>query len=186
QKLLDELPREQQKLVSDLVPSQISLGGIQRVLQSLLAERVSIRDLATILEGIQEACAGGTRAVPAIVTHVRTRLARQISDAHTGAAGYIPIIPLSPEWETAFAEAMTGPPEDRQLAMAPTRLQEFMARVRTAFDAASGAGETAVLLSSASIRAPVRAVVERIRPNTPVLAQAEIHPRARIRTVATV
>ncbi|MGH7211340.1 MAG: FHIPEP family type III secretion protein, partial [Acetobacteraceae bacterium] len=90
QKLLDELPREQQKLVSDLVPHQISLGGIQRVLQSLLAERVSIRDLATILEGIHEACAGGTRAVPAIVTHVRARLARQISDSHTGAAGYVP------------------------------------------------------------------------------------------------
>ena len=186
QKLLDELPREQQKLVSDLVPSQVSLGGIQRVLQSLLAERVSIRDLATILEGIHEACAGGTRAVPAIVTHVRARLARQISDSHTGPAGYVPIIPLSPEWETAFSEAMTGPPEDRQLAMAPTRLQEFMARLRTAFDAASGAGETAVLLTSTTIRAPVRAVVERIRPNTPVLAQAEIHPRARIRTVATV
>ena len=186
QKLLDELPREQQKLVSDLVPSQVSLGGIQRVLQSLLTERVSIRDLATILEGIHEACAGGTRAVPAIVTHVRARLARQISDSHTGPAGYVPIIPLSPEWETAFSEAMTGPPEDRQLAMAPTRLQEFMARLRTAFDAASGAGETAVLLTSTTIRAPVRAVVERIRPNTPVLAQAEIHPRARIRTVATV
>lgn len=186
QKLLDELPREQQKLVSDLVPSQVSLGGIQRVLQTLLAERVSIRDLATILEGIHEACAGGTRAVPAIVAHVRARLARQISDSHTGTAGYIPIIPLSPEWETAFSEAMIGPPEDRQLAMAPARLQEFMARLRTAFDAASGAGETAVLLTSTTIRAPVRAVVERIRPNTPVLAQAEIHPRARIRTVATV
>ena len=58
QKLLDELPREQQKLVADLIPSQITVGGVQRVLQSLLAERVSIRDLPTILEGIQEACGG--------------------------------------------------------------------------------------------------------------------------------
>ncbi len=183
QKLLDELPREQQKLVSDLVAAQISLGGIQRVLQALLAERVSIRDLPTILEGVQEACAGGVRAVPMIVGHVRARLARQISDSQTGAAGYIPIIPLSPEWESAFAEALTGPPEDRQLAMAPSRLQEFMHRLRTAFDASA---EPAALLTSAGIRAHVRAVVERIRPNTPVLAQTEIHPRARIRTVATV
>ncbi len=186
QKLLDELPREQQKLVSDLIPAQISVGGIQRVLQALLAERVSIRDLATVLEGVQEACAGGARAVPVIVSHVRARLARQISDSHTGAAGYIPIIPLSPEWESAFAEALTGPPEDRQLAMAPSRLQDFMQRLRAAFEAASGAGEPAALLTSAGIRAHVRAVVERIRPNTPVLAQTEIHPRARIRTVATV
>ena len=58
QKLLDDLPREQQKLVAELIPSQISVGGVQRVLQALLAERVSIRDLPTILEGIQEACGG--------------------------------------------------------------------------------------------------------------------------------
>ncbi len=186
QKLLDELPREQQKLVTDLVPAQISTGGIQRVLQSLLAERISIRDLATILEGVQEACAGGVRAIPAIVTHVRARLARQISDSYTGASGYIPIIPLSPEWEGAFAEALTGPPEDRQLAMAPTRLQEFMQRLRNAFEAANATGEQAALLTSGGVRAHVRAVVDRIRPNTPVLAQAEIHPRARIRTVGTI
>jgi flagellar biosynthesis protein FlhA len=183
QKLLDELPREQQKLVSDLVPAQIRVGGIQRVLQALLAERVSIRDLPTILGGVQEACAGGVRAVPLVLAHVRARLARQISDSQTGAAGYIPIIPLSPKWESAFAEALTGPPEDRQLAMAPSRLQEFVQRLRAAFEASA---EPAALLTSAGIRAPVRAVVECIRPNTPVLAQTEIHPRARIRTVATI
>jgi flagellar biosynthesis protein FlhA len=186
QKLLDELPREQQKLVSDLTPAQISLGGIQRILQALLAERVSIRDLATILEGVQEACVAGARTTSAIVAHVRVRLARQISDSHAGPAGYVPIIPLSPEWEASFAESLTGPPEDRQLAMAPSRLQEFMHRLRAAFDAAANTGETPVLLTSAGIRAHVRAVVERIRPNTPVLAQAEIHPRARIRTVGTI
>jgi flagellar biosynthesis protein FlhA len=186
QKLLDELPRDQQKLVSDLIPAQITLGGVQRVLQALLAERVSIRDLSTILEGIQESCAGVTRAIPVIVAHVRTRLARQISDAHTGPAGYVPLVALSPAWEVAFADAMTGPADDRQLAMAPSKLQEFMQALRTAFDAASAAGEHAVLLTSGGIRAHVRAIVERIRPNTPVLAQAEIHPRARIRTVGTI
>ncbi len=93
---------------------------------------------ATILEGIQEACAGSTRAMPAIVAHVRSRLARQISDSHVGPGGYIPLVTLSPEWETAFAEAVTGPPEDRQLAMAPSRLQAFMQALRGAFDAAGG------------------------------------------------
>ena len=136
QKLLDELPREQQKLVADLIPSQITVGGVQRVLQSLLAERVSIRDLPTILEGIQEACGGAARAIPAIVAHVRARLARQISDSHTGPGGYIPLVTLSAEWETEFAEALTGPAEDRQLAMAPSKLQDFMQKLRTAFDAA--------------------------------------------------
>jgi len=184
QKLLDELPREQQKLVAELIPTQISVGGVQRVLQALVAERVSIRDLPTILEGIQEACAAQARAVPAIAGHVRARLARQLSDAHTGANGYIPLVTLSPDWEAAFAEALTGPPEDRQLAMAPSRLSEFMQRFRAAFDAA--AAESPVLLTSGAIRPHVRAIVERIRPATAVLAQAEISPRARIRTVGII
>ncbi len=186
QKLLDELPREQQKLVADLVPSQISVGGVQRVLQALLAERVSIRDLPTVLEGIAEACGGHSRPAGMIVAHVRGRLARQISDSHTGPAGYIPLVTLSPEWELAFAESLVGPPEDRQLAMAPSKLGEFMGRLRASFDAAQAIGEMPVLLSSGGIRAHLRAVVERIRPSTPVLAQAEIFPRARIRTVGTI
>jgi flagellar biosynthesis protein FlhA len=186
QKLLDELPREQQKLVAELIPSQITVGGVQRVLQMLLAERISIRDLPTILEGIQEACAGGARAIPSIVGHVRSRLARQISDSHVGGGGYIPLVTLSPDWETAFAESLVGPPEDRQLAMAPSRLGEFMQALRKVFDQATQAGEAPVLLTSGGIRFHVRAIVERIRPATPVLAQAEIFPRVRIRTVGTI
>ena len=186
QKLLDELPRDQQKLVADLIPSQISVGGVQRVLQALLAERVSIRDLSTVLEGIAEACGGQPRPVASIVAHVRARLARQISDSHTGPSGYIPLIALSPEWEAAFAESLVGPPDDRQLAMAPSRLSEFVQRLRQAFDTAQATGEMPVLLSSAGIRAHLRAIVDRIRPATPVLAQSEIFPRARIRTVGTI
>ena len=184
QKLIDDLPREQQKLVSDLIPGVISVGGVQRVLQALLTERVSIRDLPTILEGIHEACTGNARAIPAITAVVRTRLARQICDSHADATGVVPLVTLSPEWEMAFAESLVGPPEERQLAMAPTKLADFMRRFREVFEAT--AAETPVLLTSAAIRAPVRAVVERIRPATPVMSQAEISPRARIRTVGAV
>jgi flagellar biosynthesis protein FlhA len=186
QKLLDDLPREQQKLLSELVPSQISVSGIQRVLQALLAERVSIRDLPTILEGIQEVCSGQHRAILQIASHVRTRLARQISDSHLGPGGYIPMITLSSEWENAFAEALVGPPEDRQLAMAPSKLTTFMQRFRSAFDTAQQAGEAPVLLTGMNTRFHVRAIVERIRPATAVLAQTEIYPRVRIRTVGTI
>jgi flagellar biosynthesis protein FlhA len=152
----------------------------------LLAERVSIRDLPTILEGIQEACGGQARAISAIVGHVRTRLARQISDSHVGPGGYIPLITLSQAWETEFAEALVGPADERQLAMPPTRLSEFMQRLRSVFDIAAQAGEAPVLLTGGQIRFHVRAIVERIRPATPVLAQTEIFPRARIRTVGTI
>ncbi len=170
QKLLDELPVEQKKLVTELIPAQASVGLVQRVLAALLAERVSVRDLGTILEGIQEA--GTTRPIPAILVHVRVRLARQHSDAHTSSAGYIPLVTLSAPWEAAFADALTGPPADRPLAMAPTQLQDVMPRLRGVFDAAAVGGETPVLLTGGAIRMHVRAIVDRIRPNTPVLAHS--------------
>jgi flagellar biosynthesis protein FlhA len=186
QKLLDEIGAEHKRLVNDLIPAQASLGTVQRVLQSLLAERVSIRDLPTILDGIQEAASAGTRSVSGMVAVVRMRLARQISEAARGPNGVIPVIALSSEWERDFAEALVGSGEDRQLAMPPSRLTQFMSGLREAFDAASAAGEPAVLVCSGGIRAHVRAVVERFRAQTAVLAHAEIHPRARIRTVGTV
>ena len=120
QKLLDELDKEHQKLVADVVPQQITVGGLQRVLQNLLAERISIRDLPTILEGISEA-ASQTRSITQITEHVRTRLARQICDACANELGIITLITLSPEWEQAFAEALVGDGDDRQLTMAPSR-----------------------------------------------------------------
>jgi flagellar biosynthesis protein FlhA len=79
-----------------------------------------------------------------------------------------------------------GLAEDRQLAMAPSKLQEFLQAMRGAIDAAGTAGETPVLLTSGWVRAHVRAVVEQIRPNAAVLAQAEVFPQVRIRTVGAI
>ena len=186
QKLVDELPREHHKLVAELIPTLVNVGTVQRVLQGLLGELVSIRDLPTILEGVQEAAGGQVRAIPQLVGHVRTRLARQLCDSHIGPAGYLPLVTLSPEWDGAFSESLVGPPEDRQLAIAPTRLNEFVLRVRAVFDGLGPGGEAPVLLTSGTIRHHVRAVMERVRPGTAVLAQAEIHPRARLRTLGTV
>jgi len=185
QKLLDELTGEHQKLVGDVIPSQISVGNLQRILQNLVAERVSVRDLPAILEAIAEAGAY-TRNIGAITEHVRSRLARQISHAHTGENGYIPLITLSADWEQAFAESIVGDGEDRQLAMAPSKLQEFIAGIRQAFERQAAAGEAPVLLTSPGIRAYVRSIVERFRPATPVLSQNEIHPKAKIRTLGQI
>jgi len=185
QKLLDELDKSHQKLIADMVPSQISAGGIQRVLQNLLAERISIRDLSSILEGISEAC-GYSRNVSVITEHVRARLARQISDAHTNESGFIPLITLSPAWEQAFAEAIVGQGEEKHLAMPPTRLQEFITSVRQTFERHAMGGEAPVLLTSPAIRPYVRSIIERFRPMTTVMSQNEIHPKARIRTLGQI
>ena len=185
QKLLDELDKDQQKLIGDMIPALISLGGVQRILQNLLAERISVRDLPTILEGISEAC-GHTRNVLMITEHVRTRLARQISDMNTSDAGYIPLIALSPEWEQAFAESLIGKGDDKQLSMPPSRLQEFISTLRGTFERQAMMGESPVLLSSPAIRPYVRSIVERFRPMTMVMSQNEVHPKVRIKTVGQV
>jgi flagellar biosynthesis protein FlhA len=185
QKLLKELPKEQAELVKDIVPSQITSSGIQRVLQLLLAERISIRDLSTILEGIADAVAF-SRNPSTIVEHVRARLARQICAQHTSMNGYLPLIALSARWEQAFAESIVGTGEDRSLAMQPSKLSEFMTSVRNAFEQAAREGEAPVLVTSAAIRPFVRSLVERFRAQTTVLSQAEIHPRARLKTVGSV
>jgi len=185
QKLLKELPKEQAELVKDIVPSQVTISGIQRVLQLLLAERISIRDLSTILEGVADALAF-SRNPATIVEHVRARLARQICAANTSPMGYLPLIALSAKWEQAFAESLVGQGEERSLAMQPSKLSEFMGAVRNAFERAAHEGESPVLVTSAAIRPFVRSLVERFRAQTTVLSQAEIHPRARLKTVGSV
>jgi flagellar biosynthesis protein FlhA len=184
-KLLKELPKEQAELIKDLVPTRITMSGIQRVLQNLLAERVSIRDLATILEGIADAISFSTN--PAMIAeHVRARLARQICAQYTTPNGYLPLIALSAKWEQAFAESIVGQGDDKNLAMQPSRLTEFITLIRERFEEAARAGEAPVLVTSAGARPFVRGIVERFRAQTPVLSQAEIHPRARLKTVGAI
>ena len=185
QKLLKDLPKEQGELIKDIVPAQVTISGIQRVLQLLLAERISIRDLSTILEGIADAVAF-SRNPATMVEHVRARLARQICAQNTSANGYLPLIALSAKWEQAFAESLIGQGEERSLAMQPSKLSEFMTVVRERFEQAAREGEAPVLVTSAAIRPFVRSLVERFRSQTTVLSQAEIHPRARLKTVGSV
>ena len=185
QKLLKDLPTEQKKLVEDLVPSVVTTTTIQRVLQALLRERVSIRDLPTILEGLAEA-APHTSSVTNLVEHVRTRLAKQLCWQNQGMDGQLPIITLSPEWEAAFADAMVGNGEERQLAMAPSKLQDFIRSVRDTFERAAQMGEAAVLLTGPGIRPYVRSIIERFRGQTVVMSQNEVHPKARLKTVGVV
>ena len=185
QKLIDELDEDHKKLVEDMIPAQISMGGTQRVLQNLLTERVSIRDLPTILEGISEAC-GMTRNVTMITEHVRARLARQISDMNVNEQGVIVLLSLSPEWEQRFAESLVGTADDRQLSMPPTHLQEFITQLRNAYERQAMMGEVPALLTSPGIRPYVRSIIERFRPTTVVMSQNEIHPKAKIKTVGQV
>lgn len=185
QKLLDELPKGHKKLLDDLIPSQINVTGIQRILQNLLSERISIRDLPSIMEGIAEAT-GHTKSLVQMTEHVRMRLSRQICATFASHTGELALVPLSPVWEEAFIDALTGPGEDKQLAMAPSQLQEFITKVREVFEQAARDGEMPVLLTSPAIRPYVRSIIERFRPQTTILSQNEVHPKAKLRTIAAI
>lgn len=186
QKILASLPHDHQKLVADLVPSVITTGGLQRVLQMLLAERISIRDMPTILEAVQEACANNMKSVGVIVSHVRSRLSRQISDSLVGPGGYLPVVVISTEWEDVLTGSLVGPLEDRQLSLGPEKLRDFLDRLRTTVDSVLQGGDKPALLTSVQIRAHVHSIVDRTRMNIPVISQAEIHRRAKVKVVGTI
>ncbi|MCA0401929.1 MAG: flagellar biosynthesis protein FlhA [Proteobacteria bacterium] len=185
QKLLKDLPKAHQDLMKDMIPGQISHTGIQRVLQLLLAERVSIRDLGTILEAIAE-ISGALRDPRMIVEHIRSRLGRQICAQHTGPTGQLALITLSPQWEDAFSSSLIGDGEVKHLAMQPSRLHDFVIALRDRFEEAAKLGELPVLVTSNAVRPYVRMIIERFRPQTAVIAQGEIHPSARLRTVGSI
>jgi len=184
QKLLTEVHKESEKLVADIVPGKVSISSVQRILQNLLSEGISIRDVPTILEGIAEA-APLTNNLTQMTEHVRGRLARQISASQVRGEA-IPVVTLSSEWDQAFAESILGHGDDRQLAMAPSALQKFIQSVRETYDRLAQDGEIPCLLTSPAIRPFVRSIIERVRPATVVLSQNEIHARARIRALGTI
>jgi flagellar biosynthesis protein FlhA len=182
QKLLDDLPKGDQKLLADIIPTIISVSSVQRILQNLLTEHISIRDLSTIMEAVAEA-ARITQNITLITEHVRARLARQISHNNTNDEGFISLLALSPAWEQAFIDALVGQGEERTLSMAPSKIQEFIQATRSKYDQFALQGQMPVLLTSPSIRPYVRSIIERFRPSTVVMSQNEIHPKAKIRTL---
>ena len=184
-KLIKDLPKDTQTLLDDVAPAHISWSGVQRILQNLLKERVSIRDLGAIVEAIAEA-APAMHDLVMITEHVRARLARQICWQHRNGDGSLPIVTLSPAWEQTFAESVIGEGQSRQLALAPSKLHDFVADVRAAFEKAAQAGETPVLLTSPGIRPFVRSLIERFRPSTAVLGQGEVHAKVRLKAMGTV
>ena len=118
---------------------------------------------------------------------VRAQLSRQICHHNTNREGFIPIVALSPEWERVFIESLVDDGSgDKQLSMSPSKLQDFVVKIKKAFDEQAVKGHVPVLLTSAYTRPYVRSVVERFRPSTVVMSQNEIHYKAKIRTLDSI
>lgn len=185
QNLLNDISETHKKLVTEIIPSQISVSGVQKILQNLLAELVSIRDLPTIIEAIAEISKGVTNLTQ-ISEYVRSKLARQISFANLNNDNYIPVITLSVEWEKAFAESLIGNEHERQLSIAPSKLQEFIQVIRKVYEEQAMNGQLPVLLVATMLRPYIRSIIERVRPSTVVMAQSEIHPKVKIKTLSQI
>lgn len=185
QKLLDEIGEDNKKLVKDIVPDLVSISTLQKILQNLLSEMISIRDLPTILEAVADAVRIH-KSLTSITEFVRHRLARQICHNNTNSEGFIPIVTVSPAWEQVFMQSLVSDGEDKQLSMMPSKLHEFVARVKQVYDEQALNGYIPVLLTSGTIRPYVRSIIGRFRPATVVMSQNEIHYRAKIRTLGVI
>ena len=185
EKLLDEIRSEHDKLIDELVPAQLSVGVLQKVLQNLLSERVSVRDLPTILEALSDSV-HTTKNITTLTENVRMKLARQICTQHINFEGVIPIISMSGAWEKEFSASVHQEGEERMLSMEPSKVQNFIKNIKDSFEQHMLSGEQPVLLTSPRNRPFVRSVIERAIPSIAVISQAEIYSKAKIRTIGTV
>jgi flagellar biosynthesis protein FlhA len=185
ERLIDGIDPEYARLVKELVPAQLPMMAIVRVLQSLLAERVSIRNLPAILEAIAEAVAW-TRSPPLLVEHVRMRLAGQICRSLTDAEGYVSVITMAADRERELAQAVMMEGEDRRFVLAPDRVQDFLGELRGKIQAQAGRDPLPAVLVNPDARPFVRALLERISPATAVISHNELARRTMLRTVDVV
>lgn len=184
QKMVNGLDRDYQKLAADLPnPSPIIL--LQHVLQALLAERVSIRNLPLILEAVAEA-ATDSKNILFITEHVRSRLANQICRPLMDASGYLPVVVMSSAWEEEFAASIKINGDQKSLNLDPQRTHEFIIESRKTLQPFAEKSEWPPILVQTEFRSFVRQMLERVSPLTPVLSHSEIHRSVNLRTSATI
>ena len=185
QALLDNLSKTAPKAVEELVPGILPLGVVQRVLQNLLKENVSIRDLLTIVETLADN--GMVVKNPEMLTeYVRERLARTIVKPYMDSQGALPVISLDSRAEQALQESIRQTDGGTYLAMNPGMAQRLMQHINKAVEDAVGTDGQPIVLTSPMTRAHLAQLVMRFLPNVPVISQAEIPADVRLTSVGVV
>jgi len=183
QNLLDNLLKSYPKLVEELVPAVLSLGTIMRVLQNLLKEGVSIRDLRTILETMAD-WAPVTQDTDILTEYVRHALSRTIcSDLADG--GVIPLITLSRDIENSIQESVQHREQGSYLAIDPGKAQKILDALGESIHSFQG-GQTPTLLVAPQIRPHVRSLTERYFPALTVISHNEVSPNLKVKSLGTV
>ncbi|MEJ2034418.1 MAG: flagellar biosynthesis protein FlhA, partial [Deltaproteobacteria bacterium] len=185
QKLLDNLAKTHPKVVEELVPNVLTLGGVQKVLQNLLRERVSIRDLLTICETLADY--GPQIKDPSILTeYVRQKLARSILAPYVDEENNLPVLTLATRVEDLVRESIQKGEQGAQLALEPNMAQRLLEAVQEMAEKAAADGYQPVILCSAILRRHLRRLLERFLPQVAVLSHNELTPQVKIQSLGTV
>jgi flagellar biosynthesis protein FlhA len=184
-KLLDALKEQNAAVVEEVVPDKLGVGEVQRVLQHLLRENVSIRDLGTILEAIGDRAAS-THDPAILAEYARQALARAITLGYLDATKSLQAISLDPNLEQEIAESVTQTRDGEYLAMDPNRAQTVVQLLTGEVEQATGMGVRPVLLCSGRIRRHLRRLIEQALPQLPVVSYNEILPGIRVESTGVV
>lgn len=186
QKLLDTLVKTHPKVVEDLIPGLLSLGGVQRVLQNLLKERLSIRDLQTILETLSD-YASISKDADLLTEYVRQSLARSITKQVQNPDGSVSVIVIDPQVERIMAEAIqTGPQGVQYFNLDPSIMDKIIASIKENFENGLVKGYQPVVLCSPATRRFVKKMAERISGSLIVVSHAEIAPNTKVYSIGTI
>jgi flagellar biosynthesis protein FlhA len=176
--LIDSVNESHPKVVEELIPKFLSVGEVQKVLQNLLRERVSIRDMVTVLECLAD-FAPRTRNISLLTEYVRQALGRSICQPYVNDKGEMQIFTMSPEIERQFEDAVTVTEQDNFLAIDPNLARDILQKIHGRITAENAEGYP-ILLTSSTIRAHVKRFVEQVISNLVVLSHNEIQPTTRL------
>jgi flagellar biosynthesis protein FlhA len=179
--LVDRVGQTSPKLIEELVPKIASIGDIQRVLRQLLRERVSIRDLATILEAVADA-APGAKDADAVAEAVRASIGRSICRPYQTDRDELPAISLSPALEERLVSSIVKTEHGAVLAIDPTQAQRLASRIGEIF---AGAVAQPVLLCTPTLRPHIWRLFARVLPHLGVLSHNEVPPQVHVASIAT-
>ncbi|MDH4121605.1 MAG: flagellar biosynthesis protein FlhA [Deltaproteobacteria bacterium] len=185
QKLMDNFAKTEPKVVEELIPNVLSLGGIQKVLQNLLRERVSIRDMHTVLESLAD-YATMTKDPEVLTEYVRQAMARTITRQYQTPDGLLPLVALTQEMEDQLAEAIHTTPQGSYLGLDPSIAQNIIKSIEGQMDRFTAFNYQPILLCSPVIRPHVKRLTERFIPNLVVLSHNEISADVRIESLGVV
>ncbi|MCC6741781.1 MAG: FHIPEP family type III secretion protein, partial [Planctomycetia bacterium] len=173
QALVNHLKESHPALVEEVVPAVVKLGELQKVLQGLLREGVSIRDLGTILESLGDT-APRTKDVEILVEYCRNALARSISQSVLAGDGRLHVVTVDPRLEDLLKGATERSDMGSHLTLAPKTIARLVEALAKEIEKLVGRGYTPVVLCSPQVRLQVKRITEQIQPGIAVLSYNEV------------